>query len=97
MFEILSVERRDAETVHVRVRIPVKAWNKARRDGLGSLYGVDISNAVHRAYGVKAYNPSVADRQRAMAGFKFISLYYQDATWTSNVIRVDFRARRRVA
>ena len=96
MFQINNVRRIDAETVLVTVTMDAKAWTKARSKGLGMLYGIDISNAVYREYGIKAYNPTVADRDRAKAGIKTIQLYYADSVWIpkpNNVVRVQFAKR----
>lgn len=74
-----------------------KIWRKADK---GALYGIDVSNEVFRQYGVKAYNPSVSDRDRASGGLKWIDLYYIDETWSeppNNVIEVDFINKRRAA
>lgn len=101
MVKVLSVKRRDASTVMVRVSVPFEAWKHAAKTGnLGFLYGVDISNLVYRTHGVAAYNPTVDDTARPLSGVKFIDLYYQDAAWVerplADVIRVDFKARRRI-
>lgn len=94
MFNIIRIYRDSLSTVRIDVAIDAKAWRSAKAKGhLGQLYGVDISNAVYRAFSVKAYQPTVSDRQRAVKGVKTVSLWYQDATWIdkpSNVIRVDF-------
>lgn len=99
-FKIVSVSRVSEETVSVKVRMDAKAWLKAKRDkALGALYGVDISNEVYRTFGVKAYNPTVADRDNASGGIKWITLYYADNTWTNapnNVIYVDFVSKKRI-
>lgn len=100
-FKIVSIERVSQGQVKVRVRMDAKAWLKARRAGaLGQLYGVDISNAAYRQCGVKAYNPTVSDRERAQGGIKWLELYYHDESWApapDNVIRVDFINKRKVA
>jgi hypothetical protein len=100
-FKIVSVERVSDGQVKVRVRMDAKAWHKLAKAGdLGFLYGVDISNEAYRAYGVKASNPTVSDRDRAQGGLKWIDLYYTDETWTpaiDNVIHVDFIAKKRKA
>ena len=99
--EVRSVQRVDTDRVSVRVAIPAKVWQTAKRKGdLGALYGVDISNFVYHACGVAAYYPTVDDSQRAMDGLKFIELTYNDSVWTpfpANVIHVDFVNKRRVA
>jgi len=99
--DVRSVTRIDSDRVSVRVAIPAKQWQAAKRKGqLGQLYGVDISNFVYHACGVRAYNPTVDASRRAMDGVKFIELVYQDSDWTpgpDNVIHVDFINKRRVA
>lgn len=93
-FTINSVRRTYTDHVTVIVSIDAKLWAKAKAKGqLGELYGIDISNAVFREYGVKAYMPSVSDRRRASKGIKRIELTYLDASWREapdNVIKVDF-------
>lgn len=101
MFKIASVYRHNEELITVKVTLSAKEWFKAKNQGqLGQLYGVDISNAVYREYGVKAIYPIVGDRDRAKNGIKLIKLTYHDKEWQEpidNVIRVDFQSRRRVA
>jgi len=93
-FRIVSVERSYQDTVKVRVRLDAKVWAKLKKaNQLGQLYGIDISNAVSREYGVKAYQPTVADRDNARGGIKWIDLWYNDATWRQapdNIVRPDF-------
>lgn len=101
IFKIVRIERVDAETVRVDVRLDAKQWLATKQRGqLGALYGVDISNAAYRTHGVKASNPTVSDGERASGGIKYISMYYADATWTiapDNVIYVDFINKKRLA
>lgn len=80
-FNVLGVIERQDEYgnayTNVRVSIEAKAWHRAKRQGqLGMLYGVDISNAVHRSHGVPAYNPTVSDKERARNGIKYVTLTY---------------------
>ena len=93
-FRIVSVERSYQDTVKVRVRLDAKLWAKIKKaDQLGQLYGIDISNAVSREYGVKAYQPTVADKDKARGGLKWIDLWYNDATWRQapdNIVRPNF-------
>jgi hypothetical protein len=102
-FKIVSIERVSDGQVKVRVRMDSKAWHAAKRaKQLGSLYGVDISNMAYRMHGVKAHNPSVSDKTRAMGGIKWIDLYYADETWqdathAANVTHVDFQLRRKIS
>ena len=100
-FKIVSVQRIASDLVNVRVRMDAKEWTKARNKGqLGQLYGIDISNAAYRQYGVKAHTPTVSDKDRAQGGIKWLELTYRDTEWTSvpdNVIQVDFINKRRVA
>lgn len=104
MFSIKSVSKISSDTVRVTVTMYAKDWHKANRslgsNGLGCLYGIDISNAVHEQYGVKSSNPTVDDSLRAVNGVKTLVLFYNDPAWVelaNNVIRVDFVARKRVA
>ena len=101
MFEITKVRRISIDTVEVLVTMEAKLWGKYKRSGwLGSLYGIDISNAVYKLEGIKAICPSVGDRDRAINGYKTISLCYYDTAWIpaiNNVINVDFKKRERVA
>lgn len=64
--------------VEVSVLVDAKAWAKMRDKGqLGSLYGVDISNAVYAInQAIPASRPTVGDSERASKGFKRISLTY---------------------
>lgn len=98
MFNVSSVRRIDSETVSVTITMEVKAWSKADK---GTLYGIDVSNAIHREYGVQAYYPSVSDKDRARCGIKTITLYYRDAVWQerlpAEIIKIDFVARKRIA
>jgi hypothetical protein len=100
-FKIVSIENVASTSFKVRVRMDAKEWLKIKKqNGLGMLYGVDISNEVHSQTGIKAYNPSVSDQDRAQGGIKWLTLYYTDATWTpapNNVVEVDFITRRKVA
>ena len=96
-FEIVRVNRVSSELVQVLVRMDAKAWAKYRaQSDLGHLYGVAISNAVYRDFGVKAYCPMVGDKANARKGIKSIELTYQDSTWApiDNVIEVDFKSRK---
>lgn len=101
MFDIQKVRRINTDTVEVIVTMEAKLWTKYRNSGwLGSLYGIDISNAVYKLEGIKAYCPSVGDSDRAKAAVKTISLCYADTAWIpapNNVVRVDFKKRERVA
>jgi hypothetical protein len=85
MFTINSVKRLDwqcGDLVQVTVSIPSKEWHQTKRRGaLGTLYGIDIGNAVWRQYGVKSHCPTVSDRGRARGGVKVITLTYVDAAW----------------
>lgn len=97
-FKVYNVSRIDSETVRVKVRMDSKAWLKAKHTGtLGQLYGIDISNAVSKQYGVIAYRPSVSDQDNARGGIKWLELTYQDSQWApiDNVIPVNFMARYR--
>lgn len=97
-FKIVDVSRIDKEIVRVKVRMDSKAWLKAKHTGaLGQLYGIDISNAVSRQYGVMAYKPSVSDSDNAQGGIKWLELFYKDSQWAivDNVIPVNFMARYR--
>lgn len=103
-FQIKSVNRISSDTVRVVVTMDAKVWRKACKSygsmSLGCLYGVDISNAVSQGYGVKAWNPTVNDVERASKGIKTLILFYNDTDWAAtpnNLIRVDFIARKRVA
>ncbi len=62
----------------VKVDINAKDWTKLRNaKGLGSLYGIDIGNAVYKIdSNIPAYNPMVSDRARAKNGVKSITLQY---------------------
>lgn len=99
MFTIDTVERIDTNTVRARVFMPLSEFNTAKRKGaLGALYGIDISNALSRGYGVKAYAPTV-DVNSGGKGVKIIDLYYQDNEWLpvpDNVVHVDFKAKKRI-
>ena len=99
MFKIESVYRSSSEFVTVKITMDVKNWNSARASGLGSLYGIDVSNAVYREYGVKAYNPIVSDRLKAKGGIKLIELSYYDTDWNevNNVVYIDFVNKKRAA
>jgi hypothetical protein len=102
MFTIKSVFRVDAETVRVLVAVDAKHWNTCKAKGhLAQLYCVDISNAIYRGYQVQAYKPSVGQGEcRASNGVKALTLDYADSVWVpapDNVVRVDFKARKRVA
>lgn len=101
LFNIVRIMRVSLSTVRIDVTLDAKAWHKAKRLGhLGQLYGVDISNAVFRAFSVKAYQPTVDDKAKARNGVKTVSLFYQDAAWVdkpSTVIRVDFSAKAKAA
>ncbi len=101
MFKLKSIQRVNEVSVKVCVEMDAGEWTKAKRDNaLGQLYGIDISNEVYHLTGVKAYEPSVNDRNRSKDGIKLIELYYQDTVWQpapDNVIIVDFVARRRAA
>lgn len=97
MFQVKNIVRVNADTVKVTVTMSIKEFNKAKKDSLGQLFGIDISNHVYREYGVKAYNPTVDGiKTRAKNGIKTLQLYYRDDSWVyvDNVIRVDFSARR---
>lgn len=99
-FKITCVKRLEKDTVLVEIRLDAKEWAKMRSKGqLGQLYGIDVSNAAYRQYGVKAHNPTVSDKARARGGIKWIDLYYTDTAWTAidNVIKVDFTNKKRVA
>lgn len=96
-FKIVSVKRVSDGQVCVRIRMDAKAWRKADK---GALYGIDVSNEVYRRHGVKACEPTVADRDRASGGLKWIDLYYTDEAWVEapdNIIKVDFINKRRAA
>ena len=101
MFKITSVFRVDAETVRVLVSVEAKHWHAAKAKGqLGALYGLDISNAVFHMHQVKAHNPTVGDYGKARDGVKQFTFDYADKEWApvpNNVVRVDFKARKRVA
>lgn len=105
MFKINSVFRIDAATVRVLVEVDAKHWNACKAKGqLGALYGIDISNAVFQLHQVKAHNPTVSDRLRAVRvgtiTLKTLILDYADSEWApvpDNIVRVDFKARKRVA
>jgi hypothetical protein len=101
MFKIVQVSRIDSDSVSVKVTMDAKAWREMSAKGqLGSLYGVDISNAAYREYGVMAQCPSVDDFAKAKGGIKVIELIYADSQWNDNfdnVIYVDFVSRRRAA
>lgn len=64
-------------TAHVVVTMPAKEFSKTKCKG--TLYGIDISNAVSDLSDrlVRAYYPSVDDKQRASKGIKTIKLNYQ--------------------
>ena len=60
------------------IEIDAKYWAKCKKSkSLGSLYGVDIGNALY-AYNnaIPAYNPMVDDTKNAKKGIKSISLVY---------------------
>lgn len=65
-------------TYIVTVQINVKDWTRLRNKGqLGALYGIDISNKVYQINrDIRAYNPTVSDRGRAVNGMKTITLEY---------------------
>jgi hypothetical protein len=99
-FTIESIYRHNAELVTVKVTMDAKTWAHCKASGLlGCLYGIDISNEVYRTSGVNALHPIVCDTLRAKGGIKLIELSYADTKWVEvdNVIRVDFKTRRRVA
>lgn len=84
VFKILGVVNRDDEYgigfTTVTVTMPAKYWLGMKKLGrLGMLYGVDISNAVHREHGIRAYNPTVEDRKRSVKGIKTVTLTYYNA------------------
>ena len=83
MFKIISVTKSSYDQDHVRVYVSmdVKDWNKARKQSLGQLYGIDISNEVYREHGVAASNPTVDDRRKARNGIKYLTLTYNDSAW----------------
>lgn len=92
-FEIKGIVDRDDEYglsyTSVRVAINAKDWAKAKKNGhLGQLYGVDISNQLHREYGIPAYNPTVDDKARAVKGIKTISLTYYGTAKPKPVLRL---------
>ncbi len=98
--QIVSVNRVSIDSVEVCVTIAMPIWVAARDNGgLGQLYGIDLSNAIYHATGVKAYQPTVDDHARAKNGIKIIKLTCLDSEWTpcDNVIRVDFINKKRVA
>lgn len=101
MFKITNVFRVDVNTVRVLVSVDAKHWHACKAKGhLGQLYGVDISNAVFHLHQVKAYNPSVGDYGNARDGLKRFTFDYTDSAWCpapANVVRVDFKNRKRVA
>jgi len=78
MFKINSISRFSSDTVKVSIDCNARAWAIAKKTGtLGTLYGIDVSNAVYQMHGVKASNPTVSDDKRAsMTGVKSIDLYY---------------------
>ena len=93
MFKINSISRFSSDTVKVSIDCNARAWAIAKKTGtLGTLYGIDVSNAVYQMHGVKASNPTVSDDKRAsMTGVKSIDLYYRDSEWSApidNVIRM---------
>lgn len=100
-FRIKNVQRIASDMVQVTVTMENKTWAKHRAKGnLGALYGVDISNHAYKEYGVKAYNPTVCDRDNAAKGIKTIKLIYTDSDWSdvsAEIIHVDFSARKRIA
>lgn len=70
---------RDVYMARVVVYIDARKWNTMKKKGqLGQLYGVDISNEVHRLNKqIRAWNPAVNDRARASKGIKRIELQYE--------------------
>lgn len=84
-FNIMGIVERDDEYglsyTMVTVTMLTKDWLAIkRRGGLGMLYGVDICNALHREYGIPAYNPTVDDAWRGKKGIKTLRLtFYRKA------------------
>jgi hypothetical protein len=66
-------------TAEVTVVMPVGVFNSyKKRNDLGYLYGVVISNEVYRTNSsIDAYCPTVSDRIRASKGLKTITLTYR--------------------
>ncbi len=96
-FTIESVKRHNSETVRVLISLDPKEWSAIRKSGnLGHFYCTEIGNELYRNYGgLRAYNPTVNDRDRAVNGKKWLCFYYTDNTWTAapdNVILFRRRA-----
>lgn len=62
----------------VLVDVDAKEWSKLKRaKDLGSLYGIDIGNAVSKINPmIPAWNPMVDDKRNAKNGVKSITLEY---------------------
>lgn len=96
-FKIETVRRISNELVECVALVNADYWKREKAKGrLGVLYGIDLSNAIYHEFGVKAYCPSVGDRDRARNGVKRITLTYQDSAWNDapdNVIKINFADR----
>lgn len=64
--------------VEAVVHMPAKYWlDCKKKKQLGVLYGVDISNFIHRFHrAVPAWNPTVNDTLRSKKGIKTVLLTY---------------------
>jgi hypothetical protein len=68
------------KTLYVTFKIEKKMWDEYRnnRQGLGALYGIDLSNFLSRQGILNEYAvPIVSDRSRAKNGFKTIRVEYR--------------------
>ncbi len=64
--------------IEVTIDVCAKEWTKLRnKDDLGSLYGIDVGNAVYKINpDIPAYCPSVDHDKRAKNGVKTVKLVY---------------------
>lgn len=65
-------------TLHISFQIPKKSWDEYRKTvGLGTLYGIDLSNYLSRKGMLNFYAmPIVSDKSRAKNGIKHISVTF---------------------
>ena len=81
--EFRIIQRAPGRTYHedmveFTVAMRAEVWRKYKKcKDLGWLYGVAISNEIHRNHpDVRAYRPVVSDTLRARSGIKTIRLMY---------------------
>lgn len=68
------------DALHVSFQIDVKLWREYKngRQGLGALYGIDLSNYLSRKGLLNRYAvPSVDDKSNAKQGLKHIHVTYR--------------------